>query len=72
MGMELSWIYAWAAFSLIFVPNRPFPLPEAIGTFGLAAILTLWSMALYLMAAWPTITAEEASAAEPKKTPDEE
>lgn len=44
MGMELSWIYAWATFSLIFVPNQPFPLPEAIGTFGLAAILTLLSL----------------------------
>ena len=44
MGMELSWLYAWATFSLTFVPNRPFPLPEAIGTFVLAATLTFLSI----------------------------
>ena len=43
-GMELSWLYAWATFSLTFVPNRLFPLPEAIGTFFLAAILTFFSL----------------------------
>ena len=42
-GMELSWLYAWATFSLTFVPDRLFPLPEAIGTFLLAAILTFFS-----------------------------
>ena len=41
--MELSWLYAWATFSLAFVPDRLFPLPEAIGTFFLAAILTTLS-----------------------------
>ena len=43
-GMELSWLYAWATFSLTFVPNRLFPLPEAIGTFFLAAIVTFFSL----------------------------
>jgi len=43
-GMELSWLYAWATFSLTFIPNRPFPLPEAIGTFVLAAALTFLSL----------------------------
>ena len=43
-GMELSWLYAWATFSLAFVPNRPFPLPEAIATFVLAATLTFLSI----------------------------
>ena len=43
-GMELSWLYAWATFSLTFIPNRPFPLPEAIGTFVLAATLTFLSI----------------------------
>jgi len=42
--MELTWIYAWATFSLTFMPNRLFPLPEAIGTFFLAAILTYFSL----------------------------
>jgi hypothetical protein len=42
-GMELSWLYAWATFSLTFVPDRLFPLPEAIGTFLLATILTFFS-----------------------------
>lgn len=40
-GMELSWLYAWATFLMISVVHRPFPLPEAIGTFVLAAVLTL-------------------------------
>ena len=44
MGMELSWLYAWATFSLSFIPNRPFPMPEAIGTFVLAAALTFLSL----------------------------
>ncbi len=43
-GMELTWLYAWATFSLTFVPNRPFPLPEAIATFVLAATLTYLSI----------------------------
>jgi hypothetical protein len=42
-GMELSWLYAWASFLMISIIHRPFPLPEAIGAFGLATILTLVS-----------------------------
>ena len=40
-GMELAWLYAWATFLTISMVHRPFPLPEAIGTFLLAAALTL-------------------------------
>ena len=40
-GMELTWFYAWATFIMASVLHRPFPLPEAIGTFVLAAVLTL-------------------------------
>jgi len=39
-GMELSWLYAWANFIMIAMIHRPFPLPEALGTFALAAALT--------------------------------
>ncbi len=37
----------------------------------MAAILTLWSMVLYLMAAWPSITADESPVAEPPESPEE-
>jgi hypothetical protein len=40
-GMELSWLYAWATFIMTSILHRPFPLPEAIGTFALAALLTI-------------------------------
>jgi len=40
-GMELSWLYALANFITIAMIHRPFPLPEALGTFALAAALTL-------------------------------
>ena len=40
-GMELSWLYAWATFIMASILHRPFPLPEAIGTFALATVLTL-------------------------------
>ncbi len=40
-GMELSWLYAWAAFLMTSIVHRPFPLPEAIGTYVLATALTL-------------------------------
>ena len=40
-GMELSWLYAWATFIVASILHRPFPLPEAIGTFALAAVLSL-------------------------------
>jgi hypothetical protein len=39
-GMELSWRYAWASFLMISMVHQPFPLPEAIGTFVLAAALS--------------------------------
>ena len=40
-GMELTWLYAWATFLTTSIMHRPFPLPEMIGTFLLAAVLTL-------------------------------
>jgi hypothetical protein len=40
-GMELSWLYAWATFLMTSIGHRPFPLPEAIAAFLLAAVLTL-------------------------------
>ncbi len=40
-GMELCWLYAWTTFVVTSILHRPFPLPEAIGTFALAAVLTL-------------------------------
>jgi hypothetical protein len=39
-GMELSWRYAWASFLMISIAHQPFPLPEAMGTFLLAAVLS--------------------------------
>ena len=39
-GMELAWLYAWAAFITACSVHRPFPLPEAIGTFAMAAVFT--------------------------------
>lgn len=38
-GMELSWRYAWASFLMVSFAHQPFPLPEAIGTFVLAAAI---------------------------------
>lgn len=38
-GMELSWLYACATFLMTAIVQRPFPLPEAIGIFILAAAL---------------------------------
>ena len=40
-GMELSWRYAWATFLTTSIVHRPFPLPETIGTFLLAATLSM-------------------------------
>ena len=40
-AIELIWLYACAIFIIIPLLNRPFPLPEALGTFALAALLTL-------------------------------
>jgi hypothetical protein len=47
-GMELTWLYAWATFIMASILHRPFPLPEAIGTFVLAALLTvvIWGRGL--------------------------
>ncbi|MFH1487830.1 MAG: hypothetical protein ABII06_02915, partial [Pseudomonadota bacterium] len=42
-GMEVAWLYAWATFLTISIFHHPFPLPEAAGTFALAAALTLFS-----------------------------
>ena len=42
-GMELSWLYAWANFLTTSILHRSFPFPEAITTFGLAALFTLFS-----------------------------
>jgi len=42
-GMELSWLYAWAAFLTTSILNWSFPFPEAIATFALAAAITLLS-----------------------------
>lgn len=41
--MELSWLDAWANFLTTSILHQPFLLPEAIGTFALAAALTLFS-----------------------------
>jgi hypothetical protein len=43
-GMELSWTYAWAVFLTASVLHQFFPFPEAVGSFALAALLTLFSM----------------------------
>ena len=43
MGMELSYLYACATFLTTSLFHHPFPFPEAVGTFALAAILTLLS-----------------------------
>jgi len=40
-AVELTWLYAWAIFITIPLVGRPFPLPEALGIFTLAALLTL-------------------------------
>ena len=40
-GMELSWLYAWATFTTAPLSHRLFPLPEVMGTFTLAAALTI-------------------------------
>jgi hypothetical protein len=51
-GMEMSWLYAWATFLMTSVLHRPFPLPEAIGTFLLAAALTLIVRGMGLRVIW--------------------
>jgi hypothetical protein len=39
-GMEICWLYGWAAFSMTAIMDRPFSSAGAIGAFALAAILT--------------------------------
>jgi hypothetical protein len=39
-GMEICWLYGWAAFSLTVIMDRPFSFVGAIGAFALAVILT--------------------------------
>jgi hypothetical protein len=41
-GAETTWLYAWASFLLYSFFQRLYPLPEALGTFSLAAVLTLF------------------------------
>jgi len=51
-GMELSWRYAWGTFLTTSIIHHPFPLPEAIGAFVLAALLT----SLHTERGWRVIT----------------
>jgi hypothetical protein len=39
-GMELCWLYACTTFLMTAIAQRPFPLPDAIGSFLLAAALS--------------------------------
>jgi len=39
-GMEICWLYGWAAFSMTAIMDRPFSFVGSIGTFVLAAIIT--------------------------------
>jgi hypothetical protein len=43
VGMELSYLYACSTFLTTSIFNHPFPFPEAVGSFVLAAVLTLLS-----------------------------
>ena len=40
-GAQMSWLYAWASFLLFSFFHRIYPLPEALGFFILAALLTM-------------------------------
>ncbi len=51
-GMELSWRYAWATFLTLLILHHPFPLPEAVVSFALAAALT----SVYHERGWRVIT----------------
>lgn len=44
VGMELSWLYAWCIFIMTSGFHRPFPFPDALGTFLLAAACTRFSV----------------------------
>ena len=39
-GMEISWLYGWAAFSMTAIMDNPFSSTGAISAFVLAAVLT--------------------------------
>lgn len=39
-AMELSWLYAWATFTLFTIEKKLYPLPSAIAIFALAAVTT--------------------------------
>jgi len=41
-GMELSWCYAWANFLTLSILSQLFPFPEAIVTFAMASVFTLF------------------------------
>ena len=41
-GAQLTWLYAWASFLLFSFFERIYPLPETLGAFCLAALLTLF------------------------------
>jgi hypothetical protein len=45
-GMELSWLCATAAFFMAMVESPPFPFPQAMAAFCLAAVLTLMTRGL--------------------------
>lgn len=51
-GMELSWLYAWTTFLMTSIVHRPFPLPEAIGTYVLATAFTLVVRGMGLRVIW--------------------
>jgi hypothetical protein len=40
VGLELSWLYAWANFITTAILNRSFPLPQAVGAYLVAAMAT--------------------------------
>ena len=41
--MEMTWLYAWANFLTLSILHQSFPFLEAISTFGLAVIVTLFA-----------------------------
>ena len=64
-GMELTWLYTWAAFLMTSLFHRPFPLPEVLGTFTLSAFLAsfirgrgfriIWIIGLHLLGVLLTV-----------------
>jgi hypothetical protein len=41
-GMEFSWLYAWASFTMAAILHQPFPLTASMGAFILATLLSLF------------------------------